>query len=71
MNISVKVTAKINQYEIENEINKIIEESGIDKSRINILVDEEYKNVDIMYDGNILISSFSLSDYIDIDLRMV
>ena len=63
----ISVKAKINQEKIQNKINKTIKESGIDESRINLFLDGEILMLDIMYDGNILLDTMDLTNYIDVE----
>ena len=67
-NYMISIKAKINQDRIEKKINKIIQESGIDESRIKVLFDYDTLNVDIMYDDNILIDTMNLTNYIDVEM---
>jgi len=63
----ITVKAKINQEKIPNNINKTNKESRIDESRINLFLDGEILMLDIMYDGNILLYTMDLTNYIDVE----
>ena len=66
----ISVKAKINQERIEKKINKTIQESGIAESRVNLVFNYDTMELDIMYDGNILINTIDLkkSNYIDFEM---
>lgn len=65
------IKAKINQERIEKKINKTVLESGINENDIDIHLDMDTLILDILYDGNTLLDTINLMNYIDVEINRI
>lgn len=65
------IKAKIDQGRIEKKINDIIKNCELDENKVNLVFDYDTMIIDILYDGNTLIDTINITNYLNAEIARV